>query len=227
MNFTKLLASIKVKDILEGPPSPDDSEIITELRSNPPTTTASLFDFIVSKIQAPPVEAMAISSSQDLPRRNFSKTTSKINEEDSSSDTDSDIDSTDSSECDGSEESDGAPDEDCDSLSSRSDESEKNSSDDISNYSGAESVGKKTRQMGGRRSNEALKNSALMMPFFDVANCMALPCNTTCCLEKRCCAELKMETILNERVEFFNKVSEPGKSLCTLCIINIMMITRI
>jgi hypothetical protein len=212
MNFTKLLASIKVKDILEGPPSPDDSEIITELRSNPPTTTASLFDFIVSKIQAPPVEAMAISSSQDLPRRNFSKTTSKINEEDSSSDTDSDIDSTDSSECDGSEESDGAPDEDCDSLSSSSgldlkDESEENSSDEF---------GKKTRQMRGRRSNEALKNDALMTSFFDVANSMALPCNSTCCMEKRCCSQLKMETILKERLGFFNSISEPGNNIISL-----------
>ena len=77
MNFTNLLASIKVKDIMEEPPSPEDSEIITELRSNPPPNTASLFD-LISKIQVPAVPK-ASSSRRDPPlRQNFSKPTSKI-----------------------------------------------------------------------------------------------------------------------------------------------------
>lgn len=68
----------------------------------------------------------------------------------------------------------------------------------------------------GRRSNEALKRDALMMPFYDVASSMAVPCNVTCCLEKRCCSQLKMETVLKERLEFFNPVSEAGSNILIL-----------
>ena len=68
----------------------------------------------------------------------------------------------------------------------------------------------------GRRSNEALKRDALMMPFYDVASSMALPCNVTCCLEKRCCSQVKMETVLKERLEFFNLVSEAGSNILIL-----------
>ena len=96
-------------------------------------------------------------------------------------------------------------------------ESGDDSIDNLSNHSGTEAT-KKTCRIGGRRSNEALKSSALMMSFFDVATSMALPCNITCCLGKRCCSQLKMETILNERVEFFNKIDELGKK--NICIIH-------
>ncbi len=51
MNFTNLLASIKVSDILkESPPASEDNAIITKLRSDPPGNTADLYD-LISKIQ--------------------------------------------------------------------------------------------------------------------------------------------------------------------------------
>ena len=50
MNFTNLLASIKVRDILKEPPSPEDHEVIIQLRSDPLPNSASLFD-LLSQIQ--------------------------------------------------------------------------------------------------------------------------------------------------------------------------------
>ena len=38
MNFTKLLADIKIKDIIKAPPLTNDPEVLNVMRHNPPQT---------------------------------------------------------------------------------------------------------------------------------------------------------------------------------------------
>ena len=47
------------------------------------------------------------------------------------------------------------------------------------------------------------------MPFFDVSTSLAQPCNLSCCLDKRC-TQLKLMTIMEQRIKFFNAPSEPA-----------------
>ena len=69
MNFTNLLASIKVRDILKEPPSPEDHEVIIQLRSDPLPNSASLFD-LLSQIQvgtsSAKMEVDLVDSSSDV-----------------------------------------------------------------------------------------------------------------------------------------------------------------
>ena len=82
MNFTNLLASIKVNDVLKEPPSPEEPKIITQLRNNPPANTASLFD-LISNLQ--PVKSTASSSRNSVvvgDPRSSSSSSSYLGEED-------------------------------------------------------------------------------------------------------------------------------------------------
>ena len=63
---------------------------------------------------------------------------------------------------------------------------------------------------GGRKGNEDLKRDALMTPFIDVANSLALPCNSNCLLGKICASKIPMQTVLEQRLDFFNPIGEPA-----------------
>ena len=64
--------------------------------------------------------------------------------------------------------------------------------------------------MGGRKGNEDLKRDALMASFVDVANSLALPCNSNCCLDRACAIRIPLQEVLEERVRFFNPIGVPA-----------------
>jgi hypothetical protein len=63
---------------------------------------------------------------------------------------------------------------------------------------------------GGRRGNEDLKRDALMTPFIDVANSLALPCNSNCLLGNICASKIPIQTVLEQRLDFFNPIDVPA-----------------
>jgi hypothetical protein len=63
---------------------------------------------------------------------------------------------------------------------------------------------------GGRRGNDLLKYEALMTPFVDIANALALPCNSNCCLNRSCTQDLSIRLVLQERTYIYGSVDEPA-----------------
>ena len=49
-----------------------------------------------------------------------------------------------------------------------------------------------------------------MAPFFEVAKSLATTCNSTCCLNKRCTTNIRIDQVLEARKEFFGTVGQPA-----------------
>ena len=73
---------------------------------------------------------------------------------------------------------------------------------------GGEAVDSK---MQGRRNNQDLKFDALLAPFADICSNLAIPCSKRCHFQKKC-TNINMSVIFQERIKFFNPISEPAPS---------------
>ena len=51
-----------------------------------------------------------------------------------------------------------------------------------------------------------------MTSFADVANSLALPCNSNCPLDKKCAIKIPLQTVLEQRLAFFNPIGKPAPS---------------
>ena len=49
-----------------------------------------------------------------------------------------------------------------------------------------------------------------MTPFVDIANALALPCNSNCCLNRSCTQDLSIRLVLQERTYIYGSVDEPA-----------------
>ena len=105
--------------------------------------------------------------------------------EEASSDSDSGSDS----DNDSSEESDNCTDSDNETKFDGDKFPEENAANDTNN--------------GGRRSNDIIKKEALLTPFIDLVNSLAVPCNSNCCFRGECTDKLPMNIVGAERIKFF------------------------